>query len=149
MTQRYQRGDSEALSPPQVTLSVVNLIANAIAVTRNILAACYPCISSSASLAPARTRLQALSDDGDSGEVEPKRGAALPGACSAAAMPLALILAPRGSARPGPRQGLFRYSEGCHGPLPSCHCKLMRCLLEASIRRPLWRFGVAWATAMT
>ena len=84
-----------------------------------------------------------------SGKVDAKRDLHLPGACRAAATPLALDLAPRGSARPGRRQDHFRYTEGCQGPLPPPHCKLMRDRLEASIRRPLWRFGVARATAMT
>ena len=84
----------------------------------------------------------------DKSDKDDKRDMNLPGACRAAAMPLALDLAPRGSARPGRRQGHFRYAEGCQGPLPPPHCKLMRDLLEASIRRPLWRFGVARATAM-
>ena len=39
-------------------------------------------------------------------------------------------------------------AEGWQWPLAPSHCKLMRDLLEAPIRRPLWRFGVARATAM-
>ena len=107
-----------------------------------------PVYSLQSALSLTRKQLQVPSHAGDSRKVDAKRDMNLPGACRAAAMPLPLDLAPRGSARPGRRQGHFRYAEGCQGPLPPPHCKLMRDRLEDSIRRPLWRFGVARATAM-
>ena len=58
-----------------------------------------PVYSLQSALSPTGTQLQVPSHAGDSGKGDAKSDMNLPGACRAAATPLALDLAPRGSAR--------------------------------------------------